>query len=295
MTVQELYRHARRTFADAGLDSPDFDAGALIAHFFGLDRAGIILHGGRAAEPGTEAAFRRAVTERAARRPLQYLLGQWEFMGLTLRVGEGVLIPREDTAVLVEALAAELQGRDSARGLDLCAGTGAVALGLCSLLPGTEAACLELSALAFPYLEQNLAAHPQYHLCAMSADVLCPETAGRFSPGAFDFIASNPPYIERGELPRLQPEVLQEPPMALDGGEDGLLFYRAIAKLWVPLLKPGGILAVEIGETQAEQVCSLLAAHGLKNIRVCQDWSGLDRAVLGTCSTGMSHRQPLET
>lgn len=280
MTVQELYRQARYILEDAGLDSPDFDAGELSAHFFGLDRAGIALYGNRTPPSEAAAAFCRAVKERAARRPLQYLLGQWEFMGLTLQVGEGVLIPREDTVVLVEELAAGLRGVPAPRGLDLCAGTGAVALGLCSLLPDTEALCLELSPTALSFLKRNLDAYPQYHVQVQKADVLLPDTTLRFSHGALDFIASNPPYIEREELSQLQPEVLREPAMALDGGEDGLLFYRAIAEHWVPLLKPGGLLAVEIGETQAEQVCTIFSAHPLENIRVCQDWAGLDRVVL---------------
>ena len=162
----------------------------------------------------------------------------------------------------------------------MCAGTGAVALGLCSLLPDTEALCLELSPTALSFLKRNLDAYPQYHVQVQKADVLLPDTTLRFSHGALDFIASNPPYIEREELSQLQPEVLREPAMALDGGEDGLLFYRAIAEHWVPLLKPGGLLAVEIGETQAEQVCTIFSAHPLENIRVCQDWAGLDRVVL---------------
>ena len=190
MTVQELYRQARRILEDAGLDSPDFDAGELSAHFFGLDRAGIALYGNRTPPSEAAAAFCRAVKERAARRPLQYLLGQWEFMGLTLQVGEGVLIPREDTAVLVEELAAGLRGVPAPRGLDLCAGTGAVALGLCSLLPDTEALCLELSPTALSFLKRNLDAYPQYHVQVQKADVLLPDTTLRFSHGALDFIAS---------------------------------------------------------------------------------------------------------
>ena len=280
MTYRELYLQCRRELAAAGVDSPGSDALSLVRHFFGLDRPGLAIRGGESPPPDREAGFLRACRERAARRPLQYILGSWEFMGLSLQVGEGVLVPREDTAVLVEALAQRLKDVSTPRGLDLCAGTGAVALGLCTLLPGAVLTCVELSPHATPYLLKNISAYPQYAVRSVKGNVLLPETAAQFSPGGLDFIASNPPYIASGELPSLQAEVQQEPALALDGGQDGLLFYRAIAELWAPLLKPGGILAVEIGETQAKEVCALFHTHGLDRLSVHQDWAGLDRAVL---------------
>lgn len=281
MTCRELYLQAKRTLTAGGVDAPGFDALALTEHFLGLDRAGLALRGNEPPSKKQEEAFLRAVRERAARRPLQYILGSWEFMGLTLAVGEGVLCPREDTAVLVEALAKRLKSCSSPKGLDLCAGTGAVALGLCSLLPAAKVSCLEFSDLAFPYLEQNLKTHSQYSVQALQGDVLSEETVKAFAPGSLDFIASNPPYIKTDALPGLEPEVQKEPVLALDGGGDGLVFYRAILRLWVPLLKPGGILAVEIGEEQGQAVSSLFSSCGLKEIALRQDWSGHDRAVLG--------------
>lgn len=280
MTYRELYLQAKRELSAAGVDTPENDAATLLSHFFKLDRPGLALHGGESPPSGEEELFRQAVRERAARRPLQYILGRWEFLGLSLKVGEGVLTPREDTAVLVEALAERLKAVPSPRGVDLCAGTGAVALGLCSLLPHTVVDCIELSPPALSYLKENTAAHPAFHVSVRQGDILSPETAAQFPSKSLDFIASNPPYIASGELPGLQAEVRKEPRLALDGGTDGLVFYRAIAKLWSPLLKPGGILAVEIGETQARDVCGIFASHGLEHLEVFPDWSGLDRAVL---------------
>lgn len=282
MTYQELYLKARWDLAAAGVDSPGPDSLALLGHFFGLDRSGLALRGQESPPPDAEAAFLRAAAQRADRRPLQYILGKWDFLGLSLQVGEGVLIPREDTAALVEALAERLKQRPAPIGLDLCAGTGAIGLGLCSLLPETKTACLELSEQAFSYLEKNLAAYPQYHTRAVKGDILLPETAEQFAPASLDFIASNPPYIKAGDLPGLQAEVQKEPALALNGGQDGLTFYRAIAALWLPLLKPGGILAVEIGEDQGGAVSALFSAHGLEHVEVRQDWAGLDRCVIGT-------------
>ncbi len=290
MTYRELYLQAKRDLAAAGVDSPGSDAAALAERFFGLDRGGLALCGKASPDPGREAAFLQGVKERAGRRPLQYILGSWEFMGLSLQVGEGVLSPREDTAVLVEALAAALKKapEKAPKGLDLCAGTGAVALGLCSLLPEAEVACAELSTQAFAYLEQNAAAYPQYRLKLLRRDVLLPPGEA-FPPASLDFIASNPPYVRSGEIPSLQPEVRKEPALALDGGRDGLAFYRAIAGLWAPLLKPGGVLAVEIGEDQAREVRAIFAAHGLERLEVHKDWAGLDRVVLGY-SSGNGYR-----
>lgn len=281
MTYRELYLTAKQKLYAAGVDSPEHDAAALLLHFFDLDRPALALRGELSPERNREEHFLRAVEERAARRPLQYILGEWEFMELTLAVGEGVLVPREDTAVLVEALAQRLSFAPSPRGLDLCAGTGAVALGLCSLLPSANILCIELSAGAFSFLERNIAAYPELSVASLCADVLSPRTAARFLPETFDFIASNPPYIATEEIRTLQPEVQKEPSLALDGGKDGLLFYRAIAELWLPLLKKGGVLGVEIGDTQADEVLRLFSSHGLKSISVCKDWAGLDRAVVG--------------
>ena len=183
--------------------------------------------------------------------------------------------------MLVESLAQGLQGRPAPQGLDLCAGTGAVALGLLTFLPGAAVQCVELSDKALPYLEENLRRHGRGQVTARKGDVLSPALAGEFTPGSLDFVASNPPYIETGELAALQPEVQREPALALDGGGDGLVFYRAIAQLWAPLVKPGGLVAVEIGETQGPAVAELFQQRGLVDVEILQDWAGLDRVVRG--------------
>lgn len=281
MTYRELYLQTKQRLSAAGLDSPTADTMALMSHFFGVDRTSLALRGNESPAPQEEAEFLRAVIERENRRPLQYILGEWEFMGLTLCVGEGVLVPREDTAVLVEAIAADLKNTYQPVGLDLCAGTGAVALGLCSLVPTATVTCLELSDKALPYLKKNISAHREFNIRALQSDILQPQAAKRFADKSLDFIASNPPYIKSEELPTLQAEVQKEPSMALDGGFDGLIFYRALAKLWLPLIKPGGIIAVETGEEQGRDVSEIFFAHGLDSIRVLQDWAGLDRCVIG--------------
>ena len=282
MTYRELYLTARRQLDNAGIDAPGADAAALLEHFFGLTRPGLAVHGDELPEPAAERGFLDAVQQRAQRRPLQYILGRWEFMGLSLKVGEGVLVPREDTGVLVEAVAQRIESLARPAGLDLCAGTGAVALGICRMVPCAEITCVEVSPIAFRFLEENLAAYPDHKVRALQEDVLLQATAARFADGSLDFIAANPPYIARDELPTLQPEVQKEPALALDGGEDGLLFYRAIAALWVPKVKPGGVVAVEIGEEQGEAVVELLRLAGVEGPTVLKDWAGLPRCVIGT-------------
>ena len=281
MTCRQLYLLGRQRLAQAGVDSPGGDASLLAEKFLGLDRAALAVRGEGEPAPGQEAAFLQGVEERCARRPLQYILGEWEFMGLPLAVGEGVLCPREDTAVLVEAPPRGLGDAPSPGGVDLCAGTGAVGLGLSSLLPGLSVWCVELSDQALPYLRENIARHGRGRAAALQGDVLSPGFAARFPDGSLDFLASNPPYIETGELPTLQPEVRKEPALALDGGGEGLLFYRAIARLWLPKLRPGGLAAVEIGETQGPAVEALFRQGGLCSVKTLPDWAGLDRVVTG--------------
>ena len=276
MTIREAYNRARRSLA-AVTEDPAFEAGCLVEQFFGMTRAAMLTRGDRPAMPEAERAFFEAVGQRENGEPLQYLLGAWDFMGLTLSCGEGVLIPRDDTAVLVEAVCARLGNKQNLRGLDLCAGTGAVGLAI-ARETGAAVVAVEKFDAALAYLQKNLARYPALSVRAVQGDVLCAAFAGE-TVGALDFIASNPPYIETAELPDLQREVQREPQTALDGGADGLVFYRAICTLWAEKLRPGGVLAVEIGETQGAAVAALFQAAGLSDIQIHRDTAGLDRAV----------------
>lgn len=286
MTYRQLYLWAKRELTSVA-DDAGYETALLCEYFFHLNRTGLALHGDETPQADPEQKFCAAVQERKAHRPLQYILGEWEFMGLTLAVGEGVLCPREDTAVLVETAARAAERIRCANpqvkpcGLDLCAGSGAAALGICSLAPNAAITCVELSDDAYRYLEKNIAAHSQYNVKAVRGDILSPEFANQFENSSYHFIASNPPYIVTDEIATLEPEVQHEPFLALDGGADGLLFYRAISKLWLPKLCSGGMLAVEIGEEQGESVASLFHASGLHDVKITKDWAGHDRCVSG--------------
>ena len=278
MTVRTLYQNAKQALAGVTEDAA-FEALCLTEKFLGMGRTAMLLYGDSTVQPDAEKTFLVAVEKRVQGEPLQYILGEWDFMALTLFCGEGVLIPREDTAVLVEAAAERLRGVKNPKGMDLCAGTGAVAL-MTAQMTGAKVDAVELFDAAFGYLEKNLARYPELSVRAVRGDVLSVAFAESVEDG-LDFIVSNPPYIETEELPDLQKEVQKEPMTALDGGEDGLVFYRAICDLWAGKLREGGVLAVEIGETQGAAVKALFEQAGLHDVCIHRDLGDLDRAVSG--------------
>lgn len=278
MNLGEAYRAGKRILEGSGCDSPAFDAGCLFQKAFGLDRQQRILRSEEEADSETTERYLALARERAGGRPLQYILGEWPFLGLTLKVGEGVLIPREETELLVRTAAEMLKGREAPEIIDLCAGTGAVALGLASLLPGAHVAAAEKYPVALSFLRRNIEKTGLPNVRAVPLDVLDPASPENF--GGLDAVVSNPPYVCAGEIASLQREVQREPHEALDGGGDGLVFYRAIAEVWLPKLKPGGIVAVEIGEGQARDVENLFSA-ALTGIRTFRDFSGTERVVAG--------------
>lgn len=285
MTFGAWYQKGKSYLQKAGIESPAFDAVCLFQKVFGLDRQGLIVRASEEA-PQDGGLFWSLIERRAQKEPLQYLLGEWEFLDGRLKVGEGVLIPREETELLVYTardllLQAGAAPEEPLKALDLCAGTGAVGIGLGKLFPQAEIFCVEWYAEAFRYLKENIG-QDGGRLKAVRADVLSgPNLEFPVPEGGYDALVSNPPYLETGELASLQEEVRREPRTALDGGADGLDFYRAIAEKWLKLLKPGGVLAVEIGESQGTAVKGIFQEYGAQELRVYQDFNGLDRVVAG--------------
>lgn len=279
MNLGEAYRAGKKLLEEAGNESPAFDAGCLFQKAFGLDRQQRILSSAQAANEEKTAAYLGMARERATGRPLQYILGEWPFLDFTLDVGEGVLVPREETELLVYTAAEWLKQVPNPKIIDLCSGSGAVALGLASLLTSARVFAAEKYPGALSYLRRNIQKTGIGRVTALEMDILDAESAREFS--SFDGIVSNPPYVRKDEIGLLQTEVRQEPHEALDGGADGLEFYRAIAKIWLPKLKPGGVAAVEIGEGQAEDVRKLFGG-ALENLRVFRDFNGIERVAVGT-------------
>ena len=223
-----------------------------------------------------EAARLSALAERrAAREPLQYILGEWDFMDFTLKVGPGVLCPRADSEIVCESALALLQGRERPVVYDLCAGTGCLGLGIARHSPGALVTCVEKSPEAWHYLTANTA---QTGVRTVQADVF---TYYKTLPAeGADLIISNPPYLTGAEMRALMPETAQEPAMALDGGADGLDFYRLLTEKYRDAVRPGGWLVLEIGYAQGPAVLALGAACGWVNTSCRKDYGGNDRAVL---------------
>ncbi len=219
------------------------------------------------------------VDRRIAGEPLQYLLGEWEFMGLPMLVGEGVLIPRPETELLCEQGLDFLESRpaDSRRVLDLCCGTGCLGIVAAKYIPGAAVTSLDKYDIPLQYTEQNAALNG-VTLSVVRGDALLPPPDGL---GLFDLIMTNPPYILTGDLETLQKEVRHEPREALDGGDDGLDFYRALTAHWVSLLTKDGVLMAEIGIGEKEAVAALFEEAGLTDVRVLDDYCGIPRVVCG--------------
>ena len=280
-TVREAYEQGKHTLSLAGLDSPAFDALCLFERAFGIgNRATLAIHGGEPADKGQLEQFNELIRRRT-REPLQYILGHWEFDGMELAVGEGVLVPREDTLALVESACHWLTGRPSPRILDLCAGSGAVGLAIARRIPDASVVCVEKSADALPYLRRNIEVFGQGSVSCVEGDVLIPPSSDRFRE-KFDCLVSNPPYIPSRDIEGLAWEVQCEPRMALDGGIDGLVFYNAFCSLWMPLVRDGGLVAFEIGYDIREGVTEIMRKSGIHYIRAAKDFGGIDRCIFGT-------------
>lgn len=215
---------------------------------------------------------------RAKHEPLQYLLGKWEFYGLTLRVGEGVLIPRADTETLVDAVLDRLRGRIAPKIVDLCTGSGCIALAIASKRPDAKIVGIEKSHDAMQYAVTN-ALTLRLPVQFFHGDVLAAQTRQIF--GGLDVIVCNPPYLTDSEMAQMQQELRYEPAQALSGGPDGLDFYRGITALWQDALKPGGCIVYEVGWQQAEAVAEILTQNGFSEIERLRDLGGNYRAVVG--------------
>ncbi len=263
-----------RRLAAAGVEDARFDAAQLFTLVTGKNA---FTQGGAPLSPAEAARLDALVERRCRREPLQYICGEWDFLDLTLTVGPGVLIPRADTELAAEtAIAAARAAGSAPEVLDLCAGTGCIALAVARHAPGARVRAVELYPRAFSCLEQNNARYGGAVL-AVRADVFSYQA--RCAPESLDVIVANPPYIAPAEMDALAPELRFEPREALCAEGDGLSFYRHIAPAYRPALKKGGALILEIGSAQGPAVADILCAAGYADVRVLPDLAGLPRCV----------------
>lgn len=278
MTIREAYIKCKEILANSKIEDEAFEALCLFEKVTGFDRLGIISHGNEQIKEEKLSELLCLVKRRCGHEPLQYLLESWNFCGFDFCVGKGVLIPRDDTEVVVNICLDYLKNIRNKKVLDLCAGSGAISVAL-EKLAFAEVTALELSDDAYKFLEKNIKLNNS-KVKAVKGDVL--KAYCNFEDNSFDLIVSNPPYIKSDDIPTLQTEVRQEPRLALDGGKSGYDFYEAIIKSWSAKLKHGGALAFELGENQSNYVSNLMKSQGFENIRTSLDLGGVQRAIIGT-------------
>lgn len=279
MTYRECYEQGCRTLQAAGIEETALDARLLLEAVCGTDRNDLLVHGEQPVSPEAEEKYLNWIRQRAEHIPLQQLTGEQDFMGLTFAVNEHVLIPRQDTEILVEEVLKELH--DGMRVLDMCTGSGCILLSLLHYSNDCEGLGVDLSAEALEVAGRNvlkvLTPEKAEHAHFLQSDLF------EKVEGKFEIIVSNPPYIASAEVEKLMPEVRDhEPRMALDGTEDGLYFYRRIIEEAGKHLVSSGMLFFEIGYDQGQAVSELMRTEGYCDVQVVQDYAGLDRVVLGT-------------
>lgn len=278
MTVNEIYQSGLKLLENNNIENSKFEAQSLLQKAFSLDRVGFIIHKTDKADENCSHNFLNFIERRISGEPLQYILGEWSFMGFDFKVGRGVLIPRDDTEVVVNLCIDFLKNRADKKTVDLCSGSGAIAVAL-DKISGAKVTAVEIDETAFSYLETNVKENNSSVMPVM-ADAL--KICDTFADGGLDLIVSNPPYIKSADIETLQKEVRLEPRLALDGGEDGCDFYREIVNRWSRKLKKGGALAFELGEGQADAVKALMTEQGFSDFKISLDFGGVQRAIIGT-------------
>ncbi len=270
MKAEQLYETVKNTLTENGIDSATFEASELLRTFANVDVKKLVAFPELEVD---ETLTFNALSKRIKGTPLQYLIGKWGFYRYEFFVGEGVLIPRSDTEILVEEALKEI--KPYMKVADLCSGSGCIAITV-SKETNAQVYALEKSAKAYEYLLKNIKLNDA-SVTAILCDVL------KYNElSDLDIIVSNPPYIKTDVIKTLSKEVKKEPIIALDGGEDGLFFYYEITKQWKDKLKKGGKIFFEIGYDQAQDVTEILKQNGFSDICVIKDYSKNDRVVKAT-------------
>lgn len=272
MTLADVLQYGEKRLLEAGIGEARLNAWYLFAHCFQIERSSYFLHKEEPAAAESVKRYEQALERREKHIPLEYITNETEFMGLPFYVDENVLIPRQDTECLVEEVLKISEGKDV---LDLCTGSGCIGISLAVLGKCRSVTLSDISAEALAVAEKNAGTN-HADVTVLESDLF------KNIDRKFDVIVSNPPYIRTEEIGKLMPEVRDyEPRLALDGREDGLLFYRSIIRESSRFLRPGGALCFEIGYNQGEAVREQMLAAGFAQVVIKKDLAGLDRIVQG--------------
>jgi release factor glutamine methyltransferase len=284
VTVLEALRLAERYLVERGIDSARLSAESLLARRMGCTRLDLYLRFDRELSEEVLEPYRGDLKRRATHYPLQYILGDVEFLSLPFRVSDGVFIPRPETELLVEWIEEILGGTDRVSFVEFGVGSGVISASLLARHPGWHGRAIDRSAEAVRLANENLRALG----VADRIELAVADDLGVIGDEAgFDLFAANPPYVATGDIAALEPEVSRfEARGAIDGGSRGLDFYPMLAREARRLLAPGGLAAVEIGNGQAEAVLALCAAAGLERASMRKDYNGLERMVTAYAPAG---------
>lgn len=277
-TIGSILKWTEQYFGTRGIDSPRLDAEVLLSHVLGKERIYLYVHFDEPLEAPELAAYREYIKQRVARQPVAYIIGRREFMGLSFKVTPAVLVPQPDTEILVQAALDRLAAKPAARVADIGTGSGAIVLSLLYYRKELQASAVDISAAALAVAAENAASlGVAERVMFCEGDLLAPLAGQQFAA-----IVSNPPYIPTADIAGLAPEVRTAEPMgALDGGADGLVFYRRLVADAPALLASDGFLAMEVGIHEAAPVAALAQASGaFARAEVLKDLAGIERVVV---------------
>ena len=276
MTINDLYRTGIDILKSNNIEDPEFDARCLIEASLNIDTTRFFMIRSQKAEDQIQKIYLNLIERRKNGEPLQYILGKWAFMDNEFFVGEGVLIPRPETEMLVELAKDFLVANRTPVIVDFCSGSGCIAISIAKLFPKARVYAVEKYDEAFSYLKRNITLNGIDNVFAVKGDIFDKNVIGGIIP---DLIVSNPPYIISKEIKSLSDEVRNEPVTALDGGNDGYDFYRILADFWLKeYLQNGTAMFVECGETQGDYIKALFSKYCDK-CEVLYDFNGLQRIV----------------
>ena len=271
-SLKGLLADGAKMLTQAGIDEAELDAGYILEYITGLNSAQYFIHSEDIIEKNKAEEFFRLIERRSKRIPLSYVIGTRDFFGLTFKVDENVLIPEQETELLVEEVIKYSEGKSV---LDMCTGSGCIAISIALFGKPSKVAASDISEKALEVARENAKSLKAGEISFIQGDMFENVT------DKFDIIVSNPPYIETGEIDELMPEVRDYiPRLALDGDIDGLKFYRIISKEAVKKLNKNGRIFYEIGYNQSRAVASILLENGFTDVKIMKDYSGLDRIVM---------------